>query len=128
MLNFFVFGQEKICVGPLCDKINNSSPTTNAEAMGIFGSVFGKIINVLITLAGIVFIAYLLYGALQWIVSAGDKEKLTKAQLTITHAIIGLVIVFAALTVFGLLAGNILGIIKIQNGAWVFSFPSLFAN
>jgi len=130
MINFIVSAQTNICFGPLCNQISGIVPNSsgNSQAMGIFGSVLGKIINLIITVAGITFFGYLLYGAFQWIVSSGDKEKLTKAQLTITHAIVGLVVVFAALTIFGLFAGDILGIIKIQNGSWVFSFPSLFSN
>ena len=125
MINFLtVLASENICFGPLCKQIN--SGLNNQTAMGIFGSVFGKIINLMIGFAGIAFLAYLLYGAFQWILSSGDKEKLVKARKTILHSVLGLIIVFAALTIFGFMAGDILGIIKIRDGGWVFSFPSLF--
>lgn len=128
MSNFIVSAQERICFGPFCNQITGipADSTGNSQAMGIFGSVFGKIINLIIVFAGIFSLGYLIYGALQWIMSNGDKEKLAKARLIILHSILGLILVFAALAIFGLFAGNILGIVKIQNGGWVFSFPSLF--
>jgi len=79
-----------------------------------------------ITIAGIFLIIYLLWGAFDWISSAGEKEKITKAQNKITNALIGIVLVFVVLTVFNLLAGNLLGIVNpIDGGGFEIKLPTL---
>jgi len=83
-------------------------------------------INMFITIAGIFLIIYLLWGAFDWISSAGEKEKITKAQNKITNALIGIVLVFVVLTVFNLLAGNLLGIVNpIDGGGFEIKLPTL---
>ena len=66
---------------------------------GDIESVFGKLganaLKLFIAAAGIVALIYLLKGSLNWISSGGDKEKLTTARNTLTHAIVGLLIIFA---------------------------------
>ena len=53
-------------------------------------------INILLGGAGIAAFIYLLWGGFQWITSGGDKEALDKAKKRITHALIGLAVVFSA--------------------------------
>ena len=73
-------------------------------------------IQIFILVAGLFLLFYLLWGAFDWIASGGEKEKIAKAQSKITNALIGIVLVFVVLTVFNVLAGNILGII-VPNGS-----------
>ena len=90
-----------------------------------FGQLVAFGLKTFIVIAGLFMLAYLLWGALDWIVSGGDKEKLTKAQNKITNAVIGVVIIFVILTVFNVLAGNILGIIRPGTNGWDFIMPSI---
>lgn len=53
-------------------------------------------INLLLGAAGIAAFIYVLIGGYQWITSSGDKEALDKAKKRITHALVGLAIVFSA--------------------------------
>jgi len=46
---------------------------------------------------------FLIFGGIKWISSGGDKEQTAKAQSTITAALIGLVIVFAAWAIIKLI-------------------------
>lgn len=90
------------------------------------GKLIGFGINMFIMVAGIFLLIYLLWGAFDWISSSGEKEKITKAQSKITNALIGMFLVFVALTVFNLLAGNILGIIvPIEGGGFEIKLPTL---
>jgi len=83
-------------------------------------------INMFITIAGIFLLIYLLWGALDWIQSNGEKERLTKAQNKITNALIGIILVFVVLTVFNLLAGKLLGIVNpIDGGGFEIKLPTL---
>jgi len=72
-------------------------------------------IKMFILIAGLFLIIYLLWGAFDWIVSGGEKEKIAKAQNKITNAIIGIILVFVVLMVFNLLAVDILKIF-VPNG------------
>ncbi len=86
--------------------------------------VFG-IRTTLIT-AGIFLLVYLLWGGFDWISSGGDKERVSKARDKITQAIIGIIIITASLTIFQVVAGNILGIIEVKQGqGWIFELPTL---
>lgn len=89
-----------------------------------FGQFIAFGIKTFIVVAGLFLILYLLWGAFDWIVSGGEKEKITKAQNKITNAVVGIVLVFAVLVVFNILAG-ILGIIKPGTNGWEFILPSL---
>lgn len=108
---------------------------TPPEAMNVGGSDpvvgLGKFIafgiNMFILIAGIFLLLYLLWGAFDWIASSGEKEKIAKAQNKITNAFIGMLLVFVVLTVFNLLAGNILGIIvpNKDTGGFDIKLPTL---
>ncbi len=76
---------EPICFGPLCAGLPTSG-SDNASALAIVGSTMGKIINLLLIVGGLFMLFFLLWGALDWIMSEGDKEKLSKAQKKITNA------------------------------------------
>jgi len=54
------------------------------------------IINAVLSFLGIIFIILVIYGGYTWMVARGDAQKVTKAKDTITEAVIGLIIVFAA--------------------------------
>lgn len=55
-----------------------------------------------VTVGGIAFIVYLVWGGIEYLVSGGDKGKITEAQSKITGATIGLAILIAsyAITLF----------------------------
>lgn len=103
------------------------------EGIGILGSdpntalgaLFKTGINIFVIVAGITLIVYLLWGAYDWIISGGEKERLAKARSRITNALIGMVLIFVMLAVWGLITGNILGIIKIGSDGVEFSLPTL---
>jgi hypothetical protein len=91
-----------------------------------FGKFIGFGINMFILLAGLFLLIYLLWGALDWISSGGEKEKLVKAQHKITNALVGMILVFVVLTIFNVLAGNILGIIRPnEKGGFDIKLPIL---
>ncbi|MBI2051796.1 hypothetical protein HYT33_03485 [Candidatus Roizmanbacteria bacterium] len=91
------------------------------------GALLSTIINIFLLVSGIVALIYLLWGAFSWITSGGDKEKLLKAQGMIRNAIIGLIIVFAALVVFNVIVGTVLGgrIIQITPSGFQFNLPQI---
>jgi len=88
-------------------------------------ALFKTGINLFIIIAGLYLIVYLLWGTFDWIKSGGDKEKISKAQAKITNAVIGMILVFVMLSVWGLITGDILGIIKNTPSGWEFKIPTL---
>lgn len=55
-----------------------------------FGLFLSRILGNAIILAVVLTLAYLIWGAIDWVTSSGDQEKLKGAKNKITHAIIGL--------------------------------------
>lgn len=83
------------------------------------------LVNFIILVAGFMLLTYLLWGALDWITSEGDKEKMSKAQNKITNAIVGMLLVFAVLVIFGYIAGDMLGIVCRTTTGWTFQLPTI---
>ena len=90
-----------------------------------FGKLIAFGVNTFIIVASLFLLLYLLWGALDWITSSGEKEKITKAQNKITNAVIGMVLIFVVLVAFNLVAGNLLGIIRPGTSGWEFMIPHL---
>src|SRR3989338_5981202 len=99
-----------------------AAPTGAPKDLGVF---IGGAIKIFIIVAGIFLLIYMLWGAFDWITSGGEKEKISKAQAKITNAVIGMFLVIVALTLFTLIAGNILKIIKVTPKGWEISLPTL---
>lgn len=104
-----------ICAGPLCTNLDNPG--------SVLGSTIATLLGIILILGGFFLLIYLLWGALDWILSGGDKEKLHKAQQKLTHAVIGMIVLFCAWTLWGFVTGDVLGIIKKNNGNWTIQLP-----
>ena len=72
---------------------------------GGFGMFFGNIMTAIMTLAAIMVFGFLIWGAVEWITSAGDSSKLEKARNRIGNAVIGLIILAATTAIFLVLEG-----------------------
>jgi len=54
-------------------------------------------------IGAVIFFFMLLFGAIKWISSGGDKGKIESARENITSAIVGLIILFATFAIIGLI-------------------------
>lgn len=71
-------------------------------------------IIILLVASGIIAaLVFLIWGAIKWIASGGDKEKLESARRTIIYAIIGLIVVLFSVIIVQFI-GSVLGV-KIFN-------------
>lgn len=68
-----------------------------------FGNVVGAAIQLVFVLAVVVALFYLIYGGFRWLISTGDKTKVSEAREHIIAAIIGLVIIFLAYFILNLI-------------------------
>jgi nitrate reductase NapE component len=73
------------------------------------GNVLSFVLALLLAVAVVGAVGLLMWGAIGWITSQGDKQKVQKARSTIVAAIIGLIIVLFAFIVISVL-GKTLGI------------------
>lgn len=55
-----------------------------------------KVIGIILTFLGIIFIGLMIYGGITWMTAEGNDQKVTKAKDIIVASIVGLVIVLAA--------------------------------
>jgi hypothetical protein len=82
-------------------------------ADGGFGLWFSNILSVVMALGAIACLALIIWGAIQWITSGGDKQKVEEARNRISAAIIGLIVLAATIALFNLVA-DFLGITAIK--------------
>lgn len=76
---------------------------------GGFGAFLGTLLSAVMAIAALMVLLYLMWGAIEWITSGGDKGKLESARNKITQSIIGLIVLAATLAIF-MLVQNFLGI------------------
>lgn len=56
----------------------------------------GRVINVFLSILGVLFLSYTVYAGYLYLISSGNEEKIDKAKSILRGSIIGLIIVFAA--------------------------------
>jgi hypothetical protein len=85
----------------------------NPEAAGAYSSAFGvwigSLLSIAMTIAALLVLLYLIWGAIEWITAGGDSGKLQKARDKIAQAIVGIIVLSATLAIFMVLQ-NFLGI------------------
>lgn len=99
----------------------------DANPSGDLGNVLGSFINLMLIITGITALIYMLWGALSWVTSSGDKEKLQKAQARIRSAIVGIFISVAVLVIFNTIFALVFpnsGIITPSGGGFKFTLPT----
>lgn len=79
------------------------NPATTSGA-----SIIGYAITGLIAIGVIATVLFMLWGAILWITSQGDKQKIQKARGTIIYSIIGLVLIIFSVVILTII-GRILG-------------------
>jgi hypothetical protein len=60
------------------------------------GLTVGTIIKGLLSLIGVIFMAYIFYGGYLWMTASGKEDQLEKAKAIIKNSIVGLIIVLGA--------------------------------
>jgi len=89
---------------------------------GDLAKVFKNSINILFAVGAMAFTIMIIWGAVDWILSGGDKEKIASGRRRITNAIIGLVILSLSFTIM-VVVGQVLSINALQFGD--FKIPGL---
>jgi len=84
------------------------------------GLTLNKILSISITLliiaAIVLCIIFIIWGGINWIMSEGDKQKLSQAHRKVTFAIIGLIVVFLAFFIINTFSYFFLGNSSVIRG------------
>ncbi len=75
----------------------------NMSGTSFVQKLVSGIVSFIFIIGTLVFFFVLITGAIKWISSGGDKQKVEEARGTITSAIIGLVILFATFAIIKLI-------------------------
>lgn len=89
--------------GPTCCSVLNECSSNDIPTISDLESVIGNVVRSALGLAGIVLFVLLLVGGFKFITSGGDPKAVESAKNTLTHAIIGLVIILASYLVLVLI-------------------------
>ena len=66
-----------------------------------------NVINIILYVIGIVAVVMMIFGGFQYITSAGDAAKVTKAKNTILYGVVGLVIAILAYAIVNFVIGKV---------------------
>lgn len=92
---FVVFAQGFQGSNVLLGKIGEKAGTGTAD----LPTLIGRIINVVMGFIGVILLFYILYAGFLWMTAGGEEKKTTEAKNMIKNAIIGLVILVAAVAI-----------------------------
>lgn len=103
---------------PCVPGADQSNCITAAKTASQLGGIVGYAANLWsfgIAIGGILALASIVYGAIEWTVSAGNESKIGDAKDRITQAVIGLVLLFSAYTVLGFINPELTNLGHIEN-------------
>lgn len=80
-----------------------------SEAPGLFNQIISILIGLMTVIAAVYFLIQFFIGAIEVMMSSGDKALLEKAQKKLRYAIIGILVVVAAIF-FARLLGAVFGL------------------
>ncbi|MDO4870553.1 MAG: hypothetical protein Q3996_00425 [Candidatus Saccharibacteria bacterium] len=98
----------KTASGGISGGVNCATNNSKDKLFGD-GSVFNNVVNFLLFLIGIISVIMIIYGGIQYSLSAGDSSKVTSAKNTILYAIVGLIVAMLAFAIVNFVTGAIGG-------------------
>ncbi len=69
----------------------------------------GQIIQIFLSLVGIIFMIFLFYGGILWMTAAGSEKRIDRAKKIMSQSIVGIIIVLMAYAVSLLIVGMFAG-------------------
>ncbi|MFA6255213.1 MAG: hypothetical protein WC675_04280 [Patescibacteria group bacterium] len=84
---------------------NAGYPKDNANSLP---QIIGLVIKGLLSLLGIIFMCYIIYGGYLWMTASGKEESITKAKAIIKGSIIGIIVVLGAYAITEFVVGAVI--------------------
>ncbi|MBR6168489.1 hypothetical protein IKQ74_00915 [Candidatus Saccharibacteria bacterium] len=85
--------------------VNNVNPGAETDLNKMLSLIF----NIIFGIVGVVAVAFIIVGGINYIVSQGDAAKVQKAKSTILYGVIGLVVVLLAFAIVGFVLNGLMG-------------------
>lgn len=90
--------------GDLCERLKGKTPQEQGTGVIVeLAKIVSTVVGVVTIVAGLFFFIQFLTAAFAWITSGGDAQNLEKARQKIINALIGLILVVAAISIMGVL-------------------------
>lgn len=93
-------------------------PASTPYAESYVERIVGNVVGIFFAVGGIGVVVYFVWGAVDWILSGGDKEKVSNARKKMTNAIIGLALLslsYVIINIIGQIVGfNPLGYLQLR--------------
>lgn len=86
---------------------NGAGYDTSVDETGL-SRVVGTIVKTVISLIGIIFVSFTVYGGFLYLTSAGNEEKIEKAKSIIKNGIIGIIIIICAAAIYTFVANMLI--------------------
>jgi len=90
-------------------QIENPAVSPELQEPAALATYIGTVWQAAYLVAGLLLLGFVIYGAIMWLTSSGDKANLEKARKTLVNAIIGLIIMAASLPIIKIIE-SVLGI------------------
>ncbi len=78
-----------------------------AYAEGDVAIIVGRIINVFLSVLGLIFLILTVYAGYLWMTARGNEEIVKKAKETLTNSVIGLILVLVAYSIARFVVGRL---------------------
>jgi len=97
--------------GDLLNTAAQSAGYSTEPALAQYGVAFvvGLVARIFLTLLGIIFISYTIYGGFLWMTAAGNDEKISKAKKIIRDGVIGTIIILSSVGIYLLIFRTLIG-------------------
>jgi cytochrome bd-type quinol oxidase subunit 2 len=100
---------DKFCNPVLPPFIGGCGNADKNAGLAAAGRWISSLVSLFLIITSIAALLFLVLGGIAWVTSEGEKSKLEEARNRVTHAIVGLVVVAAAWSMW-LLVGKFFGI------------------
>ncbi len=97
----------KILLQSLAQLLGSPSEYGIPNTTTVGNSQVGRIVNLVLMIAGIVSVITVIVGGILYSISVGDSAKTAKAKDTIIYAVIGLIIVASAFAITNFIIGKV---------------------
>lgn len=97
-----VLADEDVCSGPFSDEIKEAAGCNTSTTVD---SVINNVLSVVTGFMGIIAVCVMIYGGVQYTISAGDMNKVTRAKHIIIYGVVGLVVSLLAFVIVRFVSG-----------------------
>lgn len=94
----------------ITDRLKNTGTSAGFSSADetTLATIIGRVVNTALSFLGIIFIILIILGGYQWMTAGGNEDQVTQAKGRIKNAIIGLIVVISAWSIWLLIDNYIL--------------------